>query len=286
MTATQLENDFSENASSVLSQRSAPQREILPLTSLARNRPTLLTGFTSTYVHIVTSTGKLANVKKYGRNSSYIGDEDDEQQQEQELDAADESELPEPSISKKGARVLAFEKEIPVASTNMLKGDRGSGGGSGGSIDFSGEGMEEQSHRYSPDNSATDNNTSSAMSAAAALNIHSCDLPHATLQGCSRATLYLLSPFASASLFSCSDCTIVMSAVAGVVLLSSCERIQITVACPKLILRNCLDCDMRIATLTATLISGDSRGLTFGERGRERGSYHIWKEGYIYTVVC
>ena len=69
----------------------------------------------------------------------------------------------------------------------------------------------------------------------------------------------------SAAISSCSDCTIVISAVAGVVLVSNCERLQITLACAKLVLRNCLDCDVKVATLSPSVVSGDSRGLTFSK---------------------
>ena len=85
------------------------------------------------------------------------------------------------------------------------------------------------------------------------------------VSGCSRAHLFLLSPYAFASVSSCSDSEIVLGAVAGVVVMSGCERVQLTVACRKLILWNCRDCDIRVATLTPSIVSGDSRGLTFGK---------------------
>lgn len=85
------------------------------------------------------------------------------------------------------------------------------------------------------------------------------------LSACSRTNLYLLSPYTFASVSSCSDSEIVLGAVAGVVVVSGCERIQLTVACRKLILWNCRDCDIRVASLTPTIVSGDSRGLCFGK---------------------
>ena len=83
--------------------------------------------------------------------------------------------------------------------------------------------------------------------------------------GCARATLYLLGPFSSASILGCADCTIVVPAVSGVVFLAGCERVSITVACAKLVIRNCLDCDLRVASLSASVIYGDCRGVTFGK---------------------
>ena len=43
------------------------------------------------------------------------------------------------------------------------------------------------------------------------------DLPHLVLRGCTRSALYLLSPFASATLVDCRDCDVVLGPVAGVV---------------------------------------------------------------------
>lgn len=82
--------------------------------------------------------------------------------------------------------------------------------------------------------------------------------------GCTRSNLYMLSPYTFASVSSCTDCEIVLGAVAGVVAVSGCERIQLTVACRKLILWNCRDCDIKVGTLTPTIVSGDCRGLSFG----------------------
>ena len=85
------------------------------------------------------------------------------------------------------------------------------------------------------------------------------------LSNCIRTNLYLLSPYTFASVSSCSDSEVVLGAVAGVVVMSGCERVQLTVACRKLILWNCKDCDLKVATLTPTIVSGDCRGLTFGK---------------------
>ena len=94
------------------------------------------------------------------------------------------------------------------------------------------------------------------------------ELPHLSVSGCARASLYLLSPFRSASLHSLSECSLVIGAVAGVALLCNCEKVQLTVSCTKLVMRNCLDCDVRLACLSGTVISGDSRGIQIGEHRR------------------
>eukprot|EP01041_Mallomonas_annulata_P003248 gene3248-6428_t len=112
--------------------------------------------------------------------------------------------------------------------------------------------------RKDQDNEKVKGKGSSSSSRASSL-----PLPHLSLQGCHRATIYLLAPFSSASISGCTDCTIVVAAVTGAVHLAGCERVVLTVACAKAVLRNCLDCDIRIATLSTSIVYGDSRGITF-----------------------
>jgi len=52
--------------------------------------------------------------------------------------------------------------------------------------------------------------------------------------------------------------------VRGAVIINGCERVRITVACRKLVVLNCLECEFNVATMSATVISGDSRSLVFG----------------------
>jgi hypothetical protein len=92
-------------------------------------------------------------------------------------------------------------------------------------------------------------------------------LPQLFLSECKRAQLYLVSPYYSASLSGCEDCDIVIGAVFGAVIVNGCERMKITVACRKLIVLNCLECEFHVATLGTTIIGGDSRGLSFGRSG-------------------
>ncbi len=89
-------------------------------------------------------------------------------------------------------------------------------------------------------------------------------LPQMFLSECKGALLYLVSPYYSASLTNCEDCEIVIGAVFGAVIVNGCERLKITCACRKLIVLNCLECEFNVATLSTTIIGGDSRGLTFG----------------------
>jgi hypothetical protein len=84
------------------------------------------------------------------------------------------------------------------------------------------------------------------------------------IHNCVRMTIYLLSPVTCLTITSCVDCEIVVGAVSGVILMSGCERVHLTTTCRKLIVWNSHDCDIRLATLTPSIVSGDCRGLVFG----------------------
>jgi hypothetical protein len=87
-------------------------------------------------------------------------------------------------------------------------------------------------------------------------------LPQLIINGCSRSTMYMLSPYSSASISGCNDVEIVIGAVSGAITITGCERLRITCACSKLIVQNCLECEFYVATLSRTIILGDSRSLT------------------------
>ena len=89
-------------------------------------------------------------------------------------------------------------------------------------------------------------------------------LPHAFVALCSRTSIYLLAPYSSITIASCSDCEIVLGAVAGALIITGCERVKVTATCRKLITHSCLDCEISVATLSPTVVSGDSRGVLFG----------------------
>ena len=108
-------------------------------------------------------------------------------------------------------------------------------------------------------------------------------LPHAFINGCSSGHFYLLAPYGSATICSVTDTELVLGAVSGVVLLSSCERLSITVACRKLIVLNCVDCRINLASLAPSLIGSDCRGLTFGKTKLLK--YHTICR-VIYLFVC
>ena len=91
------------------------------------------------------------------------------------------------------------------------------------------------------------------------------DLPHLSIISSQGAHMHYLSAYSCVSITNCNDCEIVIGAVSGAIVVHGCERIKLTVACRKLIIQNSLECELHIATLTPSVISGDSRSLSFGE---------------------
>ncbi len=89
-------------------------------------------------------------------------------------------------------------------------------------------------------------------------------LPSLNICNCSNTTLYMMSPYFSAVISGCSDVEIVIGSVAGALTVIGCERVKITVACRKLLVNNCLECTFNIATLSPSIVLGDSRSLLFG----------------------
>ena len=99
-------------------------------------------------------------------------------------------------------------------------------------------------------------------------------LPQLVVENCCGGTIFLLAPFSSATISNCSNCEIVIGSVSRIVYLVGCEAVKLTVTSGKLIVRNCLDSLIHIASLSQTIICGDSRGLTFGPHNV---SYkHLW----------
>jgi hypothetical protein len=84
------------------------------------------------------------------------------------------------------------------------------------------------------------------------------------LQNCVRSNMYFLGLYSSCTITLCFDSEIVIGAVSGAVIISGCERIKLSVTCRKLILINCYDCDIQLATLTPTITTGVCRGITIG----------------------
>ena len=46
--------------------------------------------------------------------------------------------------------------------------------------------------------------------------------------------------------------------------MSGCERVRLTVACRKLIVMNCLECELNVSALSSSIMIGDCRAIVFG----------------------
>lgn len=109
-------------------------------------------------------------------------------------------------------------------------------------------------------------------------------LPQLFLNFCTRGNLYMLSPYYCASINGCMDSEIVIGAVYGAVIVNGCERIKITCACRKLIVLNCLECEFNVATLSTSIIAGDSRSLIFGKY--HKSTVLSSRDKAVSVVVC
>ena len=80
---------------------------------------------------------------------------------------------------------------------------------------------------------------------------------------CSDTYFYLLQPFEHATIAACTDCTIVIGAVAGLLHVVDCERTTITSAARRVIVSNSCDVVHYIFTPSPPLLVGDNRGCQF-----------------------
>ena len=80
---------------------------------------------------------------------------------------------------------------------------------------------------------------------------------------CSDTHFYLLQPFEHATIAACTDCTIVIGAVAGVLQVVDCERTTITSASRRVIVSNSCDVINYTFTPSPPLLVGDNRGCQF-----------------------
>ena len=83
------------------------------------------------------------------------------------------------------------------------------------------------------------------------------------VSGCLRSSVYQLAPFSSAHIVGCIDCTIVIGAVAGTIVVSGCDRLTLVATCGKMVVHNSVDCRVSIATLAPSTLTGECRGLVF-----------------------
>ena len=83
------------------------------------------------------------------------------------------------------------------------------------------------------------------------------------ISNCSDAHMYLLQPFEHATISACTDCTIVVGAVAGLLHVVDCERTTITTAARRVLVSNCFDVLHCVFTPSPPLLVGDNRSCQF-----------------------
>lgn len=90
------------------------------------------------------------------------------------------------------------------------------------------------------------------------------DLPPLYVQSCSGTNLYLLGAYSSVAVTSCVGCEIVIGAVYGVVRVVGCDKVRLTVACRKLVLINCSECTINVASVKPAVLIGENKALSIG----------------------
>lgn len=103
------------------------------------------------------------------------------------------------------------------------------------------------------------------VSAAAAVSsqLSSSRLHDLHIADCTDTQFYLLQPFEHATIAACTDCTIVIGAVAGLLYVVGCERTTITSAARRVVVSNSCDVVNYIFTPSPPLLVGDNRGCQF-----------------------
>jgi len=218
-------------------QAQQPQRIISPSTALSRSNPTVIQGCnTTTFIHIVTS-GPTRKIKASSPLTVLSASVDDYDLTANMRNAG----LSDDDDGNNDLVKLMSKQDLSGSSqsSSMIESDNAMSDG-GSDIGESNESNKES------------------------LSFKSKPLPSFSVNNCLKSSIYLLSPYVSGSISSCRDTEIVLGTVSGAVILIGCERVKISVVCRKLVIYNCLECEIYLATLTPTVIIGDSRNLLFG----------------------
>ncbi|KAL5225554.1 hypothetical protein ABZP36_012193 [Zizania latifolia] len=115
---------------------------------------------------------------------------------------------------------------------------------------------------------------------------------------CHDSVIYILAPVKYATVYGCSDTTIVLGAVGKVVKVEHCERVQIIVAAKRICVANCRECIFYLGVNHQPLIVGDNHKLqvapfnTFypqlGEHLAQVGvdpNINKWDEPFVLGVI-
>lgn len=99
-----------------------------------------------------------------------------------------------------------------------------------------------------------------------------------SISECADAHFYLLQPFEHATIAGCSNCTIVIGAVAGLLHVVDCEKTAITCAARRVLVSNCCDVQTYLFSPTPPLLVGDNRSCQFAP-------YNSYYEGFRDDLV-
>ena len=88
------------------------------------------------------------------------------------------------------------------------------------------------------------------------------DMEDLIVRGCGKSYLYLLRPFRFAKVTNCSDCTIVVSAVRGVLSMQDCHNVTLISCCWQQCISSCHDVVLHTSTPRKPIMLGDNRGIT------------------------
>lgn len=259
-----------------------PHRVSTPLFSLSRFSPTVINNCSTTIIHNVTSAPSRAH--SFRQRSMSMRQQDSERMDvqasshnasdtnlrlnrlatvshdysETDLDAiVQDLGIPENVMDQDGISATVSPMTSPwKMKTDDTSDDESSAG---------------NSRRFF--SSSSNNNNASAAGVASTKSLSQfflagqrpeLSLPQLYVNYSRGARLYMMSPYYSATITGCVDSQIVVGSVYGSVIVNGCERVKITVACRKLLVINCLECEFNLATLDCSVIMGDSRSLTFG----------------------
>lgn len=90
------------------------------------------------------------------------------------------------------------------------------------------------------------------------LNRPEVSLPQLYINHSSNSTFYFLSPFYCVSLTGLKNCTVFIGSVFGTIILNGCENVRLSANCFKLIVINCMNCEISISSLSTSLFLGDN----------------------------
>ncbi|KAE9598278.1 putative C-CAP/cofactor C-like domain-containing protein [Lupinus albus] len=92
---------------------------------------------------------------------------------------------------------------------------------------------------------------------------HASDIKGSSIKvlNCQESTIYILAPLRYATVYGCSDATIVLGAVGKAVRVEHCERVHVIVAAKRICIANCRECVFFLGVNQRPLVIGDNHKL-------------------------